>query len=388
MTDAPRTSTSPDEDARSSQNSETAARSPRQPGKYRVFISYSHSDRALAEQIAAVLRRNRLEPMWDRNFAFGHGFHEQIRLYIAHAHVFLPLLTQESDARKWAHQEIGYAMALHIPVLPIAVGNWPGEMLQQIHAVSLEPDKLGDSQEILTEATITRLLGRHAQEAALYTCADLPDSRAQMMADYAEDVLALGYYGLVRQKGGLSSLHIPTQTIGHGVWKQRYGRLPRSEEHCRLQRRERIALGKHADVAGCRLIINPTLRFERYGPKARLCRLQCLRAFMEQMPDDRCQVAIKCPMPHTESMTLVGDWYAAESRSAEVGKGYFQTTFTRHAPTVIEKVSEFDYEFDELLTCDHAESRKAAIVAIKEEESKTLAEIERSDGGGDANRES
>lgn len=217
--------------------------SARMPGQYRVFISYSHNDRALAGQIARLLSDNKLEPMWDRNFAFGQGFHEQIRLYIAHAHVFLPIITEESDSRKWVHQEIGYAMALCVPVLPVAVGRVPGEMLQQIHALTVEPDRLDDLRGSLTPAVVARLLGRQAHASALYTCADFPDSRARMMADYAEDVLALGYSGIVRQKGGLSSFHIPTESIGHNVWKVRYGNLARSDEHCRGQRRERLALG-------------------------------------------------------------------------------------------------------------------------------------------------
>jgi hypothetical protein len=98
--------------------------------KYRVFISYSHEDQPLVERIAAMLIKNGLKPMWDRNFAYGQGFHEQIKKFIAHAHVFLPVLTKTADAIKWVYQEIGYSMALHIPVLQIAVEELPGEMIQ------------------------------------------------------------------------------------------------------------------------------------------------------------------------------------------------------------------------------------------------------------------
>ncbi len=54
----------------------------------RVFISYSHQDRGLVEQVERVLRANGLDTLWDQNFEFGHGFPEQIKNFIAHAHVF------------------------------------------------------------------------------------------------------------------------------------------------------------------------------------------------------------------------------------------------------------------------------------------------------------
>jgi hypothetical protein len=73
--------------------------------------------------LKAILGTNGFDPMWDEYFAFGHGFHDQIRNFVAHAHVFLPVLTATSDQRKWVHQEIGYAMTLNVPVLPVAVGT-------------------------------------------------------------------------------------------------------------------------------------------------------------------------------------------------------------------------------------------------------------------------
>jgi len=73
--------------------------------------------------------------MWDKTFSYGHGFHEQIKRFIAHAHIFLPVITEASSRRGVVHQEIGYAMALNVPVLPVTVGIIPGEMLQPLHVV-------------------------------------------------------------------------------------------------------------------------------------------------------------------------------------------------------------------------------------------------------------
>jgi len=338
--------------------------------QYRVFISYSHEDRPLVERIAAILSRNGLKPMWDRNFAYGQGFHDQIKNFIAHAHIFLPVLTRTADARKWVHQEIGYSMALHIPVLPIAVEELPGEMIQQIHALRMEGDDPETLSQHLSKEVIEALIERHASSSeALYACADLPEDRARMMTAYANDVFALGERDVVRQKGALSSFHIPSETVGHSVWRTRYGTVERSEEHCRHQRQERLSLQRHAQVAGCKLIINPTLRYERFGPEARRCRLEYLLKFLKDMDDSHCWVAIKEGMDHRVSLTILGTWFAAESLTGSAGRGYRQTIFTRHAPTIMEKFDDFDAEFDELLASagvPHMESRRHAIAVIEE----------------------
>ena len=47
---------------------------------YRVFISYSHDDKEQVEKIVNVLDSNGLKPVWDQNFLYGQGFHEQIKI--------------------------------------------------------------------------------------------------------------------------------------------------------------------------------------------------------------------------------------------------------------------------------------------------------------------
>lgn len=350
---------------------------------YRVFLSYSHQDLKIVKAIDAVLKRNWLSPMWDEYFLYGQGFHEQIKNFIAHAHVFLPILTQAASHRNWVHQEIGYAMALNVPVLPIAIGEIPGEMIQNLHAIriaqsrgdsqrgTLSPAALGRLGKLLTVETMQRLIERNPNpRSALFACADFPEARASMIASYCEDVRALGTAGLVRQKGALSSFHIPIETINHKVWRERYGRIERSDEHCRLQRFERLALTWHAEKSGCKLIIDPFLSYDRYGRSARRVRLECLQRFLRQMPDGKCEVAIRRNMGHGTSNTYVGDWFAAESVLAVVGKGYFQTIFTRHAASLREKIANFDSEFAEILAEGEVkprDSRREALRIINEE---------------------
>jgi len=330
---------------------------------YRIFLSYSHQDLRIAQAVHSILKNNGLRPMWDEQFLYGSGFHNQIKKYIAHAHAFLPILTHSSNKRNWVHQEIGYALALNVPVLPLAIGKVPGEMIHHLHAIHILQSKteeakgglpdsaLKDLESKLTPKGIEELIKEHSDAKGVpFFCANFPDARAKMMAEYCEYVRKLGGYGLVRQKGALSSFHIPTETFRHQIWRDRYGKVERSDEHCELQGQERLALFRHAEVAGCKLIIDPFLKYDTYGEHARRVRLECLHAFLKGMPDDRCQVAICRNSGHGYSNTYVGDWFAAESVLAVAGKGYYQTIFTRHAPFVRKRTADFDIEFDELLT--------------------------------------
>lgn len=335
---------------------------------YRIFISYSHEDIDLALKIVKVLENNGLKPMWDKNFAYGHGFHEQIKNFISHSHIFLPIITESSSNRGWVHQEIGYAMALNVPVLPVTLGTLPGEMIRELHAIQLS-ENLKELKDQLSIEVFDNLVNRYCDPSlSLFCCAELTEDRAIMMAKYANDVLNLGAYGCVRQKGALSSFHLPDKVITHPVWKQRYGKVNISPFHCRCQREERIALEKHARASGCRLIIDPSLTYEIYGNAARIVRLETLVEFLESMPNDKVLVAINHKMHQEESLTLVGDWFAAEAVSASLGQGYRQTIFTRHAPSMRSRIELFDKEFKELiqeLGWEAEKSREKAIDTIK-----------------------
>jgi len=108
----------------------------------RVFISYSHRDKEFVKELILFLEKEcAVKVIWDNNLTAGSGFHEQIKDSIASAHIFMPLITKESSERGWVHQEIGYAMALNIPVLPVTTENLdPGGMLQMLHAVKIDKE--------------------------------------------------------------------------------------------------------------------------------------------------------------------------------------------------------------------------------------------------------
>jgi hypothetical protein len=333
---------------------------------YRFFISYSRQDLDKANLVDEILTSQRFYNLWDQTLDPGLGFTKQIQNRIAHAHVFIPIISESASRRGWVHQEIGYALALKVPVIPLTVGKVPGQMLQLVQAITWSNDipKLKErlSKEIFTKAIEDNQRTSHP----LFECAELHNDRTQMMVDYAKQVLDLKASGRVRQKGGLSSFHIPDRYERSQIWKDRYG--PHyGEAHCRLQRLERIELENHFNKNGCSLIINPSLTFDEYGPMSRPVRLKEIYDFLKSKDDQQVKVAISRPTEH--HLTIVGDWFAAEAVSAAMVRGIRQTIFTRHAPSVRRSIRIFDEELENLLEeagIKPEASRVAAVAQIEE----------------------
>ena len=407
---------------------------------FRIFISYSHRDEDAVAKIEHALTVNGLTPMRDRNFAFGVGFHDQIRRFVEYAHVFMPVITRPScfesttdtaatqasqqcqrpGASGWVHQEIGYAMAQNIPVLPVVIDCEPGQWLQTLHSVVLTKHDVltGESKlRSLFSASLFRNLITRFRQAhhATFRCGFLQEDRTLMLAQYCDEVAEIqsllatqepeasgigdrpthsgpadeepALSSMVRQKGALSSFHIPDDPLTAEVWRLRYGKIPKPEHHRRLQRDERLALTLHAEVWGAKLIIDPTLPYTNQGAGVRKVRLDCLLKFLESDSAAKTQVAMMKTQvdevktkdqkfrkdnsipSRAESVTIVGNWFLAESVSAVSGSGYYQTIFTRHAPSLRARIEDFDGEFDYLLAKSNwlaSDSRQNAIKEIKE----------------------
>lgn len=320
---------------------------------YRVFISYSHEDRKNVVAIVDALKENGLLPMWDEDIKPGQRFTKQIKMFIAHSHVFMPFITKSSSNRGWVHQEIGYAMALGIPVLPIVYGVLPREMISHLHGLKLASNDLRSKSRLNNIFSLSLIRGvvneGRRNSRPLYECADFQEERTKMMAEYTRQVSTLGYAGKVRQRGALSSFHIPDKGIRNEVWKKRWGPYPKDTTYCRILREERQELDIHARKCGCDLIIDPFLDFALYGPEARKIRLQTLVETLKTMPDSMVRVAINKGAPKGENIIIVGDWFAAYSISGTLGRGYDQTIFTRHAPSIRKLVEDFDEHFEDLL---------------------------------------
>ena len=398
-----------------------------EPDAYRVFVSYSHDERSIAEQIIAILREQGLQPIWDRNFALGHGFHDQIKNCIAHAHVFVPIITNASINRGWVHQEIGFALGQNIPVLPVCFEQpqkgpkrirastksnseqqinetTPGQFLQQLHAVELH-EPIADCRELFDHSVFANLVDRFADPSiAQYSCSEHREERAMMMSGFAEEAWlaqissGLRAGGHVRQRGALSSFHIPAEVITDSIWRKRYARdsdvhdkgiielrkdIEKTRDffdfggptpfHRKMQRQERLSLQKHAEASGFSLIVNPYLPIHGLSATARISRLECLVSFLESMKsvDIPKTVAIDSEMHDTVNTTMVGNWFVAESVTME---GPRQTNFTTHAPSIETRKALFDIEIRRLLR-DREWSAESSIYNAIEEVNEIVSEL-------------
>jgi len=320
----------------------------------RVFISYSHRDQELVDKLARIIKDAGMIALWSKNLSTGLPFGEEIKRFIEHAHVFMPVLTESAFSRGWVHQEIGYAIGLHIPIFPVTTEEIiESGMLQQLQTNKLS----SDLEQLKSELHIDKFksLLRSETLPALYLKANHVEDRAKMMKEYADNVskvsesCQLNPFSVIRQKGGLSSFHIPDKPIAHADWTNRYAPETRGQLHKKLQRAERVALYNHAIEEGCRLIINPYYSNLGRSSLAKNTRISNLIEFLELMPENKVVIAIQNLQTEIASLTMVGDWFLAESVSYRHGDGFTHTFFTRNASEISKRIDEFEDELADLL---------------------------------------
>ncbi len=336
---------------------------------YRVFVSYSRDDRLIVGRFVEALEEAGLRVVWDKNIQPGERFSDIIKHGIAHAHVFIPMLTAKGVKRPWVHQETGYAMGLNVPVLPIAVGRLPSQMISDLHAMQVKSRMTDLPIDALTNS-IENLLKEEHQNAEFASCiAASPEMRADLLARYTRDALEHGAFGPMRQSGALSSFCLPDASPDVDIWLKRDGNRPRSKFLYERLHKERLAFEKYAKVHGCDLMLDPSIPFAKNGAEARRARLGTLLEALEDNEIRQAQAVVRKRLS-PGSLTICGDWFCAESVTPRPGEGYQQTAFTWHAPTVLQKIREFDRTFKHHLSewgVSAGESRESAIQAIKQE---------------------
>ena len=237
--------------------------------KLRIFISYARPDHDKAEKIAKALSENGLTPLWDdENLDPGEQFIEKIKALIANSHIFLTLLTEASAARPWVHEEIGYALALNVPVIPVIFRKvsisdgkdfLPTAMIQYLEVLQVS-EKEEELKEELSQKYFQGILKRYINSnLSLFQRVNSANESSTMIANCARDITKIsnGAAGYVRQSGGLSSFRIPNQPIDNIVWQIWSGDQKNNRDTFSCLQDERVALEYHAKAKGCRLIINP-----------------------------------------------------------------------------------------------------------------------------------
>jgi hypothetical protein len=333
-----------------------------------VFLSYSHEDRDLAAQVARALEGVGLHPLWDKHIRPGTPFTEAIQRLIIHAHIFMPILTEHARQRPWVHQETGYAMALNVPVLPLAIGNLPGEMMAQLQAMQVQQD-LSDLAEQLNAAQLDSIVMNSARTPVPIPIevADDTEDAYRLGIQYATRVGDdLGFSGRVRQVARVSLFCIPDAPENDPAWAIHDGTMQRGPYVHKLARERRRIMERHARAAGCSLIIDPVSAWSEINAAAQRSRLTQLLTFLESMPDE--QVCVACS-PHTSGdklLTLLGDWFSSESPVRQAGQGWRHSVFTWHAPTVLRRMKEFDDRLNSLLARKGVKPQDSKRIAVEE----------------------
>lgn len=316
--------------------------------RLRVFFSYSHEDKDLASSLVEALREHGLDVHWDVDLPVGQHFVKSIVEGIEHAHLLIPLVTENSNGQAWVHEEIGYGTALEIPVLPIAVGQDPSALAADIQAVKVDADLSGFEAQLqkanLRSIVLERAGGRMRVELATY-----PEQRTELMTRKAKELWNRGTPVLLRKRSAQSCFGIPDRPPWDDeAWTGYAGDKELSELRRQMLRNERRAMEKHAREAGCKLLLHGGFAERSLLPAQWAYRVKTLIASLERLPAGKVQVAFLDTQP-SGTYTLLGNWYAAESL-AHYPDGFRGTMVTAHGPTVLQKVEEYDRAFRD--ACD------------------------------------
>ncbi len=369
---------------------------------YRIFISYSSEDAEQKDIISEILKNNDLCPISNSEFSLGHGFLDQIKKFIAHAHVFMPVISKSSNESGWVHEEIGLAIAHNIPVLPIVIEekSLPPDMIQELQAIKsyIKTDNIleiknerGLLKKKLTWNEIDKLIKKSEREQRrpVYECAYFHLERTKMLIEYASDIANLfsKQPKTYRQSGGLSSFHIPDSSPDGDEFRPRnYGANDRLDTLNQNLREERMIFEEFAREWGFKIIIDLDLQFEESGENApiiRNSRLNTLLQFFNELPKSPAkrgytfEVIIDKNLDKRRNVIIIGDLFLAESVAGYQGQGLKQTMFTRHATTIKKQIELFDTRFEELrirqsadTSVDHAKSEIRARLRLIEAELK------------------
>lgn len=332
---------------------------------YRVFVGYARINGGLRKRVAALLKEFGLTPVSDEGILPGSRFPDGIRKLISQAHVFMPIITSDAGDRAWVNQEIGYALALAIPIVALAVdGQLPSGMLENVQWIATGSDLEG-LRKILEEGGFEGVIRPQALPQRPVQIVEWAEQRSQFISTYANDLWDQDNYCRIRHRGLVTTFSIPDEEdLDHSVW-QGCGPAFNTPFLREIFLKERRALERHARKAGCSLIVNSAMPLDEAFVGSRPWRLKILKEFLESMPDELVDVTFM-QSPATGSVLLVGDSFLACSHAPKTG-GYRQSAIVWHAPTVLRECEEFDRQMAAGLRTsglDRTKSRSAAIARL------------------------
>jgi hypothetical protein len=124
----------------------------------KLFISFVHEDRAVAEAVAALIRENlRLRNVFmssDTSLVFaGENWLEKIKEAIGAADAVVLMLSRRSVQRAWVNFEAGAAWITDTPMIPVCYGNLSKTGLRHPYSGIQALDLRTESSYLLTSLT-------------------------------------------------------------------------------------------------------------------------------------------------------------------------------------------------------------------------------------------
>lgn len=337
--------------------------------QYRFFVSYCEKDKPTAKAVVDTLKSSGHYVKEMSQLPWGQDFAENIRQWIDWSHFFIPVITEESKNRPWVHQEIGYALGRHIPLVPIVFRCSP-EKLAFLDAVQalVESDECKLKTK-LQETNWRETIGGFKGPGPLPISACDSDAafRSRLLAEAATKINRNfpESHMRIRQCSRLTSFSLP---LGHdeGYWRL----VGNRGDLFWLQAEEREALQTIADKGTCDLRIDPNYyefedgrrrlfrippctpcnggfpKGQGYDAHVQLARLETLGNFLTQKNDENVRVVVDDEFASSESVTIIGDHWSAFSAAVAPFVRFRKTIWTWHAPTVTWDCEEFDKNFE------------------------------------------
>lgn len=329
---------------------------------YRIFISYSHKDNELVKRIETELTKMGVKPIRDITVTEpGENWFEKIKEQIASAHFFVPVITKNSIDQQWLNQEIGYAIAIDVCMVPILVGVEPDKkgMLHEIQGLSCNLE-LKELQKIDFDK---RLNSKPKRSLNPRIVADNPHDRTEFLVDYADRLAEENVFTTIRQSAFFSSFSIPAEKTGEPIW----GKFDPHNRHKHLYmlRKERLSLERHVLEKNCSLILNP---FTNPGEDVktineRITRLGILIRFLKSLNDDQVTIVLSKDFS-SRHITILGDWVLVKAALPRPGVNINETVFDRHARTVLNALKKFDASLQKVLADQKLRPQDSRNVAI------------------------
>jgi hypothetical protein len=293
------------------------------------------------------------------------------------------LLVLNPDKREWKNQEIGIAFAFKIPIIPIydkeSNENSNDENSKGLtkFLVPLNIERDENNKIVNLEAKIRNTIEEDSRkEIDMVNCIFAPRhfQRTEQMVNHFDAVSRFinRYYGKfkeesdnapIRQRGGYSSFNIPdvSPDIEEDVWRDREGKSTKEKGHREKQLEEREVFDTFSEKNATTIIINPNSYFN-LGKKVQKVRLETLAKALKKNKEIKLLLDDEIDLEY--NLTIVGDFFLAETLRSSEKEGYKQTIFTTCAPYIRKRIEIFD-ERAYSLESNHVVNKNAAVTKEK-----------------------